>query len=518
MQTGMNFSSLKASYTTTHWSALGEEIKNDKANSVPTTSNATIKEKDEGSKASNVVASNEVSNNKFGDLHKQIVSHAIEKIAEIKNDIMKIWEELYGQDRPTSSIDSIKDITDLISGNITTRPPIQIGGSQSGISITQGFYQSLELSIKGTIVGQDGVKKELDLSISISQSFIQNIQINGSNSGNGSGSIVDKEEGAEIIDPLVIDYEGNGTELSDTTMSFDLDSDGKEDQISTLKKGSGFLALDKNNDGKINDGNELFGTQSGDGFKDLAQYDSNKDGKIDKNDPIYNKLRIWSPNEKGEGELVGLGEKGIGVIYLDAKDDKEYLMGEKGDLLGIKQKTSDFIRDDGSSGNIHHIDLVKDPIKSQQQNEQILNSMLNGNSLLGSKAYLENLSFSASWTETNFASASISSNGNGGFNWSFSSATYKSFSFSFSLDSLHNATNGVSADISNIWKKLEESFKDIESIGSNNQPNSGLVDLLLKRFDEANYSKLNELLFNSSKSESPFKNNLNLQELARLIS
>ena len=62
----------------------------------------------------------------------------------------------------------------------------------------------------------------------------------------------------------------NVTSVSDMKFKFDIDSDGKVDEISFVGKSSGFLALDKNEDGKINDGSELFGTKSGDGFSDLA--------------------------------------------------------------------------------------------------------------------------------------------------------------------------------------------------------------------------------------------------------
>ena len=53
-----------------------------------------------------------------------------------------------------------------------------------------------------------------------------------------------------------------------------------------LGKGSGFLALDKDGNGKIDDGNELFGTKSSDGFGDLREYDSDGSGWIDENDEI----------------------------------------------------------------------------------------------------------------------------------------------------------------------------------------------------------------------------------------
>mgnify|MGYP000465316364 CR=1 FL=1 len=54
-----------------------------------------------------------------------------------------------------------------------------------------------------------------------------------------------------------------------------------------LQGGSGYLALNKNGDGVINDGSELFGTASGDGFYDLSMYDEDGNGWIDENDHAY---------------------------------------------------------------------------------------------------------------------------------------------------------------------------------------------------------------------------------------
>ena len=119
--------------------------------------------------------------------------------------------------------------------------------------------------------------------------------------------------GDALIDPLVINYGGNKVRLTEVKHSFDLDLDGKKDEINFVGQGSGFLALDKNQDGTINDGNELFGPKSGNGFSELAKYDDDKNGWIDENDAIFDGLRIWS-----DDELLGLGEVGIGAIYLGA--------------------------------------------------------------------------------------------------------------------------------------------------------------------------------------------------------
>jgi hypothetical protein len=164
----------------------------------------------------------------------------------------------------------------------------------------------------------------------------------------------------KLVDPLVINFDASSAELSNTKFSFDLDCDGKSDQISRLSKGSGFLALDKNNDGQINDGSELFGTKSGDGFADLATYDTDKNGWIDSGDEIYDKLRIWTMDEKGNNQLVGLGEKGIGAVYLGNVNTDYYLKSSDNDLNGMIRQTGVFLRENFTAGTIQHVDFALD--------------------------------------------------------------------------------------------------------------------------------------------------------------
>ena len=125
-------------------------------------------------------------------------------------------------------------------------------------------------------------------------------------------------------DPLVIDLDGDGIELTkmENGVNFDINGDGKIDKTAFVKPDDGLLALDKNGNGVIDSGKELFGTQNGasDGFSELGKYDENGDGKIDKNDAIYYKLRVWQDlNQNGkseEGELNSLETLKIDSINL----------------------------------------------------------------------------------------------------------------------------------------------------------------------------------------------------------
>ena len=540
MQTNANFSlqTFQFSHTSYTQSSVNQknakEITNTQANSVP---QSTINEDGNG-QASNITSSTSLIGNHLSDFQKAVMDRALGTVAQIKDEMLKMWEEVFSSVTNKSTSNSTNTTMTLESFFNTSLEQRILG---SGISLSQGFSQSLEVSIQGTIVASDGTQRQLDINIGISQSFVQNLQLNRSNATQNIPQGVNKK----IIDPLVIDYEGNGTELSDTKMRFDLDSDGTPDQIATLKKGSGFLALDKNGDGKINDGNELFGTKSGDGFKDLSVYDSNGDGKIDKDDPIYDKLRIWTPDGNGEGKLVGLGEKGVGVIYLNPKESEELMKGESGDLLGIKRKSADFLFNNGNTGNIHHIDLVSEKIKDEAvQNQATNDAILGGQSIsqiLANKAY-QGMGVSASNLSQNSIIPMFSVLGNGitGLFERVPMASLTSLELkanitslevkmSFSLNSLQTASNGVSDKVSQIWAKVEANFAKIEAARDSfdslyikedkqNKQNN-LVDTLLKGFNEENLKEMNRLLFNPlERNFETFKASLNLRNVHNLLS
>lgn len=161
------------------------------------------------------------------------------------------------------------------------------------------------------------------------------------------------------VDPLVINLDGNPASFSDQTFFFDLNSDGENEELAQLSAGSGFLALDKNRDGRINDGNELFGTQSGDGFKDLATYDKDGNGWIDENDSVFKDLKVWTKDAAGNNRLVAIGAAGIGAIYLgNASTEFALNKPETNETQGIIRSTGIFLKESGEAGTIQHVDYV----------------------------------------------------------------------------------------------------------------------------------------------------------------
>ena len=162
-----------------------------------------------------------------------------------------------------------------------------------------------------------------------------------------------------LCDPLVINLDGDVADLEDQTFFFDIDADGEMDEISGLGKGSGFLALDLNGDGIINDGSELFGTKSGNGFADLAKYDEDGNGWIDENDAIWSKLKIWCKDENGNDVLYSLADKGVGAICLQNVATDFTMQGSGGMTQGVVRNTGIFLYENGLAGTIQHVDVAK---------------------------------------------------------------------------------------------------------------------------------------------------------------
>lgn len=130
-------------------------------------------------------------------------------------------------------------------------------------------------------------------------------------------------------DPLVLDLAGNGFSTSglDQAVRFDLNADGTTDRISAPTGDDALLAFDRNNNGSIDDGRELFGDQHGaaDGFAELSKYDDNQDGKIDRQDAIYGRLSLLQFDVQGRQRMQSLEQANVRSIQLQAINTRQAL-------------------------------------------------------------------------------------------------------------------------------------------------------------------------------------------------
>jgi hypothetical protein len=254
----------------------------------------------------------------------------------------KIMDKIRVDDSFNIDIEKLKE---LQNKRVNAQPIQRQGwGLDYNFQSTVQESEKMSFSSKGVVQTADGRNIKFSLDLKMSREFL-------------SQTNVSVKAGDALIDPLVINYSGKELKLRDDKISFDIDLDGNKDKISFVTEGSGFLALDKNSDGVINDGKELFGPSSGDGFKELKNYDEDGNGWIDENDSIYEKLRIWTKDENGKDKLFALGQVGVGAIYLRNIDTEFSLNNNSNETLGKIRSSSVFLKEDGTAGIIQHIDL-----------------------------------------------------------------------------------------------------------------------------------------------------------------
>lgn len=231
--------------------------------------------------------------------------------------------------------------------NITQSAPVA-GTWIRNFSVTHFLTEeeSTTFSSVGIAKTQDGRELSFGIDLEMSRSFMEYTNVQWS-------------EQVVMADPLVINLNSNPTSLSDQKFCFDIDSDGREDNISFLNKGSGYLALDKNGDGKINNGNELFGAKTGNGFSDLSTYDVDKNGWIDENDEIYDKLKVWIKTDDGTDKLIDLKGADIGAIYLgNNQTDFTLKSTETGQVNGQIRRTGLYLKEStGAAQTVQQIDV-----------------------------------------------------------------------------------------------------------------------------------------------------------------
>ena len=198
-------------------------------------------------------------------------------------------------------------------------------------------------SSAGTVVTADGRTLNFGISVEMSRSFEE--------------AYASVSQEAVFTDPLVINLDTDAAALSDVSFYFDLDGDGEKEEMSALAEGSGFLALDRNGDGTINDGSELFGAQSGNGFAELARYDQDGNGWIDENDDVFSKLSVWVKCGSGDSRLLSLKEAGVGAIFLGSESTQHSLADPTGTVSGIVRRSGVYLKENGQAGTVQHVDF-----------------------------------------------------------------------------------------------------------------------------------------------------------------
>lgn len=217
------------------------------------------------------------------------------------------------------------------------------------VTATSGFMSESEhttFASQGIACTEDGRSLSFQVEVSMSRSFMSSFDTL-------------EVQNYVMTDPLMINLDTNVGSVTDQKFLFDLDSDGEKEEISFAGQGSGFLALDRNGDGVVNDGSELFGTSSGDGFKELASYDEDGNGWIDESDSIFRHLKVWTKDEDGSDRLMDLKAADVGAIYLGNARTEFQLKDDANRANGAIRRTGIYLKEStGEAGTLNHVDLA----------------------------------------------------------------------------------------------------------------------------------------------------------------
>lgn len=162
----------------------------------------------------------------------------------------------------------------------------------------------------------------------------------------------------ELTDPLVVNLQGAGLSLSDEKYRFDLDNDGELDSINFATANSGFLALDRNQNGTIDDGAELFGALTGNGFLELAEFDDDGNGFIDSGDGVFSQLQFYQKDSQGNDRLQNISDLGIGALYLGSQNSPFQVKDSDNQLQAVVRSSGIYVNENGTTGSLQQIDLA----------------------------------------------------------------------------------------------------------------------------------------------------------------
>ncbi len=222
------------------------------------------------------------------------------------------------------------------------QPPVTAAGrgwGGAGASIetttTVSEVEAVSLQASGSVQTADG--RSIDLSVDLSMIRAESATI----------STRVTVGAPEPKDPLLLSFGGAPQLAAGAGAVLDLDGDGTTESMPLPGPGSAYLAYDRNGDGAVNSGAELFGPSSGDGFADLAGYDRDGNGWIDEADPVFGDLRLW--DSSGLRTLAQAGVGAIGLAHVATPFD---LAGGRLRAGGV------WLAEDGRVGTVHQVDVL----------------------------------------------------------------------------------------------------------------------------------------------------------------
>lgn len=205
-------------------------------------------------------------------------------------------------------------------------------------------HESTQFSAQGVVQTAEGKRIGFAVAVAMQRTYREESQLD-----------IQTGPAARREDPLVINFAGKPAQLQDQRFEFDLDADGEPEALPLLASGSGFLVFDRNGDGVVNDGKELFGALSGDGYADLKTIDEDGNDWIDAADSASEQLYLWLSGDRDR--LLTLEEAGVAAVSTSNVSTPFELRGQQNTDLGAVRSMGLYLSTNEAVGTTQQVDL-----------------------------------------------------------------------------------------------------------------------------------------------------------------
>jgi hypothetical protein len=259
-------------------------------------------------------------------------------------------------ERISDTLDSLSDLTSVSQTSPQVAQPTQSAQANGGQqAVAQVVHFELDFEMEMSATTETTVAQLRDQGIQVQTTRLEQYQ-RVSLHVEFTGILGQTQSNTKQSDPLVLDLGNDGVQLSGTQdgENFDINADGQVDRTAFVRGNDAYLALDRNDNGVIDDGGELFGDQHGarNGFEELARFDDNRDGLIDRSDSVFDRLRLLydrnNDGQVGRSEWATLAEQGIEAIDLRYQTENR-VDDHRGNALAER---SAYIRSNGQRGQV----------------------------------------------------------------------------------------------------------------------------------------------------------------------
>ncbi len=162
-------------------------------------------------------------------------------------------------------------------------------------------------------------------------------------------------DAARPKDPLALSFTDQAPQWTGQRSPLDLDQDGKLESLPSLSGESAWLVNDRNANGVVDGGAELFGPSSGDGFSELAALDQDQNGWIDEGDAAFTRLRVWF---SGSSKLLSLADAGVGALFVGSTATPFRLRDAAGNVAGAVRATGVWLAESGDVHGLSQVDVL----------------------------------------------------------------------------------------------------------------------------------------------------------------